>query len=78
MPSIKIAANYITATDTILAGSLRDSGHLQIVYEDGNPNTLLVEAEVQAPTLIFAGDWDYQPFGQPHGAPTDYKRTMIK
>ncbi len=73
MATLKLAANYITETDTIfLPPGLRNSGHLQIVFDDGDPTTRLIEAEVNAPALLVAGDWIYEPFGKPHGAPTDY------
>lgn len=73
MATLKLAANYITETDTfLLPPGLRDSGHLQIVFDDGDPATRLVEAEVNAPALLVAGDWEYMRFGRPHGAPTPY------
>jgi len=73
MAVLRLATNYIAETDTfLLPPGLRDSGHLQIVFDDGDPSTLLVEAEVNAPALLTAGDWIYEPFGKPHGAPTDF------
>ncbi len=75
MPAIRIAANYI-AGSSILTGDLDRSGHLQIVYDDDDPNTPLIEAEVQAPIvlgpLVLVGDWVFPRFGQLHGKPTDY------
>lgn len=64
MPSIKIAANYITLVPT--------TGHLQIIFDDDNPSTPLVEAEVQIPSSLLAGDWNFNTFGRPHGANTPY------
>ncbi|MDP1549049.1 MAG: nidogen-like domain-containing protein [Nitrosomonas sp.] len=66
MPSIKIAANYITFAPT--------TGHLQIIFdEDDDPSTPLVEAEVQAPPFPhLTGDWNFNTFGRPHGANTPY------
>jgi len=74
MFSIRIAANYIPGT-AILTGGWDRSGHLQIVYDDDNPNEPLVEAEIQPDfpfPLQLAGGWQFQPFGQLHGDPTPY------
>lgn len=46
MSSIRIATNYIPGT-SILTGGWDRSGHLQIVYDDDDPNGFLVEAEIQ-------------------------------
>ncbi|WP_107495711.1 hypothetical protein [Thalassobius sp. I31.1] len=72
MAKILLAANYITNTDSTAAGwiGVEDSGHLQLVYEGGGAPR---EMEVQAPSLVTLGDWQYPTFSRIHGGQnTDY------
>lgn len=74
MARILLAANYIEATtpfNPLVPIHLWNSGHLQLVF-DGQDGSPLVEVEVQSPTFVTIGDWQYPDFGQRHGENTSY------
>lgn len=74
MPQLYLAANYIANTDpdTWIGRRARwltdveNAGHLQIVYEPSGGGSLQ-EMEVQAPTFVTLGAFQYPTFGRPHG-----------